>query len=123
MHRRDIDPTRSRRLRCQTVVALGVVSLWFCGGAMAGGCPDTGAKVYLAADGNVTLNGRKVEAAHLAAELQALNPKPTVVCYSRANPQREPPPTMTVVLEAIMSVRLPVGLFTDATFQTPVRPE
>ena len=90
---------------------------------MAVGCPDTGARVFLTADGRVTLNGRKVESSHLAAELQALTPKPTVICYSRENPQGEPHPAMTVVLQAIMSARLPVGLFSDATFQTPVKPE
>ena len=90
---------------------------------MAAGCPESGAKVFLTVDGQVTLNGRKVQVSHLAAELQALTPKPSVICYSRENPQGESPATMRTVLDAIMSLRLPVGLFTDATFQTPVRPD
>jgi hypothetical protein len=90
---------------------------------MAAGCPESGAKVFLAADGQVTLNGRKVQVSHLAAELQALVPKPSVICYSRENPHGEPPATMRTVLDAVMSMRLPVGLFTDGTFQTPASPD
>jgi hypothetical protein len=88
---------------------------------MAAGCPESGAKVFLSSSGQVTLNGEIVEARRLAAELQALSPKPTVICYSRDNPQAEPPAAMRLVLDAIMSVHVPVGLFTDATFQIPVK--
>jgi hypothetical protein len=98
-----------------TLIALGAAE-----GSMAAPCPDSGARVFLKTDGRITLNGRAVEAAHLAAELQGLIPKPSVICYSRENPQGEPHPAMAAVLEAIMATRLPVGLFTDATFQVSV---
>jgi hypothetical protein len=90
------------------------------GGAVAAPCPEAGAKVFLTTTGRVTLNGRQVEASRLATALQSLKPKPSVICYSRENPEGEPHPAMTAVLEAIMSMRLPVGIFTDATFQKPV---
>lgn len=44
------------------------------------GCPDSGARVYLAADGQVTLNGQHVEASQLRDALRALNPRLTVIC-------------------------------------------
>jgi hypothetical protein len=55
--------------------------------------------------------------------ITSLQPKPTVVCYSRDDPQQEPPPQAEAVMEAIMALRLPVGFFTDATFRTPVTPK
>jgi hypothetical protein len=103
--------------------AIGFGVLWIAGGAMAAGCPESGARIFLTAGGKVTLNGHLVEPPELAAELQALNPKPTVICYSREKPQTGPPPAMRTVMDAIMSMHLPVGLFTDSTFQTPVRPD
>lgn len=85
------------------------------------GCPATGARIFLAANGTVMLNGRKVEPGKLSEALGNLKPKATVVCYSRENPGGEPPPEMSVVMDAIMAARLPVGLFTDSTFSTPVK--
>jgi hypothetical protein len=92
------------------------------GVAMSNGCPKSGAKIFLSADGIVTLNGRKVDAAQLKNALLSLSPKPTMVCYSREAPQGEPPPAMPAVLDAIMAMRLPIGLFTDGTFTVPVKP-
>jgi hypothetical protein len=47
--------------------------------------------------------------------------KGPVICYSRENPAGEPHPTMQVVLDAMVSSRFPIGLFTDATFKTAVK--
>jgi hypothetical protein len=90
---------------------------------MSNSCPESGARVYLAENGVVTLNGRKVEAARLQDALKALSPRPTVVCYSRENPDSEPHQSMSIVLDAIISMNLPVGLFTDSTFTTPLKPQ
>jgi hypothetical protein len=87
------------------------------------GCPDSGAKVFLTAQGAVTLNGRPLEPSQLKDALLGLSPAPTVICYSRENPAGEPPPAAQSVLEAMMAVRLPIGFFTDQTFQTPIRPQ
>jgi hypothetical protein len=87
---------------------------------MGAACPDSGVKIYLHQDGRVTLNGSTIDAANLSAALAKLQPRPTVVCYSRDNPEGEPPPQMQQVLEAIMALRLPIGIFTDRTFKTPV---
>jgi hypothetical protein len=84
-------------------------------------CPNSGARVFLTAQGAVTLNGKGVEASTLKSALEALKPKPTVICYSRENAAGEPHPAMTVVMDAITSTRLPIGLFTDSTFKTAVK--
>jgi hypothetical protein len=86
-------------------------------------CPDSGARIFLSAQGDVTLNDRRVEASQLKDALLALSPAPTVLCYSRENPTGEPHPPVQTVLDAMMAAQLPIGLFTDATFQTPVTPE
>jgi len=90
---------------------------------MPNGCPDSGAKVFLSELGVVTLNGRQVEASKLKVALLSLSPKPTVVCYSREIPKGEPHSSMPLVLDAIMALGLPIGLYTDSTFTVPVKPE
>jgi hypothetical protein len=84
-------------------------------------CPTTGVRIYLTAQGVVTLNGQKVNASKLKDMLGSLKPKPTLVCYSRDNPGGEPHPVVEVVMNAIASARLPVGMFTDSTFRTQVK--
>jgi len=90
---------------------------------MSRSCPDSGVRIYLHRDGSVTVNGAPVEAGKVREVLTHLVPKPTVVCYARDDPQKEPPPQAQAVVEAIIALRLPVGFFTDATFNTPVVPE
>jgi hypothetical protein len=91
------------------------------GDAMSEGCPDSGVRIYLDAKGAITVNGQIVRAADLPQALASLKPQPTEVCYSRANPQGEPPPDAMAVMEAIIALRLPVGFYTDATFKTRVK--
>lgn len=88
--------------------------------AMGSGCPESGVRIYLDRHGTVTVNGGAVALEKLASVLAAIQPRPTVVCYSREDAQQEPPAQYQAVIEAIMALRLPVGLFTDNTFKTPV---
>jgi hypothetical protein len=88
---------------------------------MPSGCPASGARVFLKASGEVLLNGKLLTASQLKDALSTLSPRPTIICYSRDSAQGEPPASMGIVLDSIMALRLPVGLFTDATFATPVR--
>jgi hypothetical protein len=90
-------------------------------GAEAPSCPSTGTRVFLTTQGVVTLNGQKIDASKLQGALKALKPRPTIICYSRENGTGEPHPSMKTVLDAIMSTKLPIGLFTDSTFKTPVK--
>ena len=93
------------------------------GNTMPQGCPDSGARVFFTVQGDVVLNGERMDAPKLKDALLALSPTPTVICYSRENPSDEPHPAVDLVMEAMMATQLPIGLFTDSTFQTPVVPE
>ncbi len=104
------------------VSILGILMSPTSTGAASAACPPTGAKVFMNSAGVVTLNGKQIQASALKDALAKISPKPTVICYSRENPTGEPHPSMQTVMEAIISMNLPVGLFTDATFSTPVRP-
>ena len=88
---------------------------------MDGSCPESGVRIYLDRHGKVKVNGKPVSLDSLAGTLAAIQPRPTVVCYSRDDPQLEPPAQAATVMQAIMALRLPVGFFTDSTFKTPVR--
>ncbi len=90
--------------------------------AVPDGCPSTGVKVFLSANGTVALNGKVVEVSRLKSMLGDLVPKPTVVCYSREAPDAEPPSTMKPVLDAIISLQVPIGLYTDSTFTVRLKP-
>jgi len=84
-------------------------------------CPSTAVRIFVAAQGEVRLNGSPVEVAKLEAAVKALSPAPTAVCYSRANAQGEPPAAAMDVIKVIMALRLPVAFFTDETFKVPVK--
>ena len=83
-------------------------------------CPKTGAKVLITALGNVTLNGVLVSVDNLAAALNALAPRPSEVCYFREKPKGEAPAAVRVAINAIISTRLPISFYSDATFSTRV---
>jgi hypothetical protein len=85
-------------------------------------CPAVGARVAVSAQGVVRLNGAEISPAALAAALRSLAPPPMLVCYYREAAASEAPAAPNV-LDAIMSMRLPVMLFEDAAFArgVPVR--
>ena len=70
--------------------------------------------------GNVTLNGALVPVDNLAAALNALAPRPSEVCYFREKPKGEAPAAVRVAINAIISTRLPISFYSDATFSTRV---
>jgi hypothetical protein len=84
-------------------------------------CPESGAKVFVSAAGRVTLNGKVVSASEVGRAIERLNPQPTVICYARDNPEREPHPDALLALEAVASARLPVALFKDKAFTERVK--
>tara|TARA_R110000764_G_scaffold142277_1_gene230293 strand:+ start:523 stop:894 length:372 start_codon:yes stop_codon:yes gene_type:complete len=83
--------------------------------------PGTSARVFVAADGTVSLNRAVVAVEALPAALKKLQPTINVVCYSRENPEAfEPHPAALEALDAITELRLPVALYWDAGFQQRV---
>jgi hypothetical protein len=99
------------------VAMVSAMPLW---GAETAACPPAGARVFLTAKGIVSLNGQTIEAAKLKAALEGIKPKPPVICYSRQSDRREPHPSMVEVLDAIISTGIPIGFFTDGTFEERV---
>jgi hypothetical protein len=80
-------------------------------------CPPAGARVAVSGEGGIVrLNGIEVSPAALAADLRSLAPPPAVVCYYREAATSGGASAAPDVLEAIMSMRLPVLLFEDPDF-------
>jgi biopolymer transport protein ExbD len=79
----------------------------------------TAARVFVSADGVVSLNGNATPIGSLLAALMKLSIQS--VCYSRENPQApEPHPVALQALDAIMQLKLPVAFYWDADFQQRV---
>jgi len=78
-------------------------------------CPPAGARVAVSVEGVVRLNGVEVSPAALATALRSLAPPPVLVCYYR-QPAAGDTQAAPDVLDAIMSMRLPVLLFQDTDF-------
>jgi hypothetical protein len=71
--------------------------------------------------GVITVNGQVASVADLPQTLSSLKPRPTEVCYSRANATGQPPPEVMAVIQAIMALRVPLSFYTDKTFKTRVK--
>jgi hypothetical protein len=100
---------------------LWLVSSIVLGNATPEGCPDSAVRIYVDGAGVITVNGQVASVAELPQTLSSLKPRPTEVCYSRANAQGEPPPEVMAVIQAIMALRVPVSFYTDKTFKTRVK--
>ena len=83
-------------------------------------CPSTAARIFLAADGTVLVNGKAMPVADLSAALKALNPRPTEICYARVNPTGARPANVERVINDIASLRVPISFYTDAMFSKRV---
>lgn len=114
-------PIAEFRRRCLTVSVLWLVSSIVPGNATSEGCPDSAVRIYVDGAGVITVNGQVASVADLPQRLSSLKPRPTEVCYSRANAQGEPPPEVMAVIQAIMALRVPVSFYTDKTFKTRVK--
>lgn len=110
-------------VRCLAIAGIllaQVPGIGMAAAAQSTACPGSGARVYLTSSGVVTLNGREIDVPKFKAALDALKPAPTVICYSRQAGKDEPHPSMVLVLDAIIATRIPIGFFTDATFEKRV---
>ena len=106
------------RRSCLAISVLWLASSIVLGNATSEGCPDSAVRIYVDGAGVVTVNGRVVGVADLSETLSSLKPRPTEVCYSRANAEGEPPAAVMDVIKAIMTLRVPVGFYTDKSFKT-----
>lgn len=120
MHNRHLQLGTHRTAAFSAVMVVAVLGLTQALGAESTACPAAGARVFLFASGVVSLNGQVVEVSKLKAALDGLRPKPTVICYSRGSTKGEPPASMVLVLDTIISTRLPIGFYTDGSFEERV---
>jgi hypothetical protein len=109
------------RRGCLTISVLLLVSSIVAGNATSEGCPGSAVRIYVDSAGVITVNGQIASVADLPQTLSSLKPRPTEVCYSRADAQGEPPPEVMAVIQAIMALRVPVSFYTDKTFKTRVK--
>lgn len=112
------------RLLNNPAVTLAALALAACSPGSGSGkaaapvpCPSAAARVAVSAQGVITLNGTEVSAASLAVALRSLSSPPVLVCYHREAPAANAPAASPAVLEAIMSMRLPILVFEDAAFE------
>jgi hypothetical protein len=82
--------------------------------ALAQGRPV--AKVSVAQDGAIALDGRAVTLGELRDALRELAAWKGEVWYWRANPTEDPPPAALDVMQAILDARLPVRFATKPDF-------
>ena len=113
-----LSPIAEFRHSCLMISVLWLASALALGNASSEGCPDSAVRIYVDGAGVVTVNGQVVGVADLSETLLSLKPRPTEVCYSRANAQGEPPAEVMTVIKAIMVLRVPVSFYTDKTFKT-----
>jgi hypothetical protein len=81
-------------------------------------CPDSAVRISVDTVGVITFNGQVIRAADLQQALVSLNPSPTEVCLFRANSPEGLPRETAVALGTIVSMRLRILSYTDATFRT-----
>jgi hypothetical protein len=86
-----------------------------------GRCPLTAVRVFFSSSGNVSLNGKPTKASDLARAINALSPRPSAICYARENPNVEPHPNVSVVLDAMVETKLPIALFPDKTYTNAMK--
>ena len=84
--------------------------------------PGQAMRVAVFADGRIEFNGRPVAVDQLRnAAAAAVAAGAREVCVHRQNPEApEPHPNMLVVLESLITTRLPIAFYWDAAFRKRV---
>ena len=84
-------------------------------------CPDRGVRIYVGDGNEVTVNGVRVADMDMVRHLMKLAPAPELVCFVNAT-RPESPFAAGMALSSVAGVlRLPIILYTDGTFATPLR--
>lgn len=84
------------------------------------GIPESVVRVYVAADGKITADGKKTTLYSLDKELAELAKDSGVVYFSRANAQGDGPVESMQVIEAVMKNGVAIKFYTDSTFTQAV---
>jgi biopolymer transport protein ExbD len=90
------------------------------------GAPSTdspSARIWIAKDGTIELNGKSVELDAVGAELADLAKRQGVVLYGRDAPEEEPHPIGMKVIELVVQNRLPIRMSTQRDFSDAVGPD
>ncbi len=78
-------------------------------------------KVYVDKDGKISANNVIVRLVILDEQLKDLKDKNGIIYYSRANVTSEPPEESMKVMQMVIKYELPIRLYTDRTFTTPIK--
>jgi hypothetical protein len=84
-------------------------------------CPMEGLRINVDAEGVITVNGNQVELLDVSKYLQRIRPTPKIACYSLASTARRPLMAGISVIEDVALLDLPLEVFADSTFNTPVK--
>jgi hypothetical protein len=77
-------------------------------------------KVFVKTSGAIVLNGNQIETSAFGPILAHVKVEEGRVYYAREAGQSEPTQAQYAVFDQIAAVGVPIGLFTNETFSTPV---
>lgn len=83
-------------------------------------CPRAAVRLYIDQGGVVTVNGVQVTPQTLPQYLRRLKPAPKLACYSVAGTTGRPLGSAMQVIVTVSQLDLPLEVYTDHTFATPV---
>ena len=81
------------------------------------------AKIWIAKDGTIEMNGKPATLDVVGAQLGDLAQRQGVVLYGRDAPEEEPHPNGIKVLELVVESRLPIRMSTRRDFSDSVGPD
>jgi hypothetical protein len=84
-------------------------------------CPERGVRIYVGGRNEVTVNGVRVANMDMVRHLMKLAPAPELVCFVNAALPESPFAAGTALSSVAAVLRLPIVLYTDGTFATPLR--
>jgi hypothetical protein len=84
---------------------------------------SSSARIWIAKDGTIELNGTPVELGAVGAEFAELAKRKGVVLYGRDAPEEEPHPNGMKVIELVAQNRLPIRMSTKRDFSDAIGPD
>jgi hypothetical protein len=84
-------------------------------------CPIDGVRIYVDAKNQIIVNGINIASDKLFMHLRGLTPAPKRACYAVAASHAGPPVDAMTVLTDVGILKLPLALYADDSFTTPVQ--